>query len=747
MKKIFWFFIIIISSIVLFMYLSKIRYDTSISQLFVEQSSVYRNFAKFHKIFGTDEFLVLAVTTDKDDILNKKSLQLVSEITTHFAKDEYIDMVVSITNIQDFSIKKVSVPFFDTKFIPYPQGLLLSKPYNNINNQIKYRIFSDPFFYTGLITQDRKTTFIWLLLKPELKEQPDFTKYINDLRHQIPPQVRVSGFPLIYATIKDLVMRDAQVLFCISFLVSLLLLLAYKIPFKAIIGFLISLLVTLSSFVLYLYLSGNHLHIFSNIVPLFFFITSIPTIVHMNYSKEKITRTICFLSTTTTALSIFTLYFSDIGPLSLLGIEIPFVMFISLAVNIHFSSPQDIPPKKRKITKHYNKHLLVVFAVILGFPWALFCSPPRILPGFIEYLPRNHAVVKDFDYVSKKLKAQHPFEIMIKFNEKNALVNPDVYIHLQNMENEIISNSEKSIAETISAVTLMSSLNWKFEYHINGDTNNKNFQVTRKATQFAISWLVKPFFVFFKQPQNDKNHDILSYYRSQMQQLFSSEGKYTRIGCRLLHDDPQIVLNLEKNLQKVFQKYERILNAHIYCTGYTLLIANTATNIYHTQYISILWGSALIAILFFVVMKSLALMLLAMAVNIISLTGVASVFFICGFDITLYSVILFAGLIGIMVDDTIHFVLHYNYYCKHHQDFDNSTCLENTLSHVKPAIFSSSLILLGGFCAFFVSELSVYHSFALLFQVGIVFAFFWDCYILPELIHFVKIKKTRKHLR
>ena len=343
----------------------------------------------------------------------------------------------------------------------------------------------------------------------------------------------------------------------------------------------------------------------------------------------------------------------------------------------------------------------------------------------------------DFEYISQKLKAQHPLEIMIDFEEKDMMLKAPTYATIASLEREIKQHA--IIAETISAATMMSSLNWKLRYDTKEESSVHNFKVVDRTTEFAISWLVKPFFLFFQGKANvEGRENIFSYYRSQMQQLFSPSGKHTRVGCRLRDDSPQKILTLQKQLQPIFRKYERSLKAKIYCTGYSLLIANTATSIYRTQYTSVLLGTVLIAVLFLIVIRSLLLTCLALFVNAMSLVGIISVFVICGFDITLYSVILLAGLLGVMVDDTIHFIVHFNYYCKCSENFDNITAI--TLQKVKPAIFSSSLILMCGFSVFFLSQLSVYYSFAFLFQMGIILALFWDCYVLPELIHLVTKK-------
>lgn len=731
MKKTFCLVTIIVCSTILWQYLPRVSHDSSISQLFAKESRVYRDFTKFHNIFGTDEFLVLAVSTENKDILQHTSLDTIKQLTTYFEKDTHIDMVVSITNIKDFAVKKISIPFFDDKYVPYPAGDLLPN-FHKIDAQTRQRILSDPFFYTGLISQDRKTSFIWLLLKPQLKENRDFAKYIANLQQHIPPQVRISGFPLIYITMKQLIMRDAQTLFIVSFVLSVILLIVCKVPRRAIVGFFMSLLVTGSLWVLFIYFSGNGFHIFSNIVPLFFFITSVPVIIHMNHSTAQlhaITRRACLWSTITTAVGLFTLYFSNIQPVAFLGLEIPLVMLSSFAVNMCFCTQQKPSSAQRFFPKN-NKKITLVIAAILSFPWILVVNPPQVLPSFIDYLPNDHKVVSDFQYISQQLKAQHPFEIMIEFDNKQALLAVETYLHLQDLEREMKTSCREIIAETISPATLMASLNWKFAYDTEHNIDAKNFHVAAKTTQFAISWLVQPFFVFFEGRAGEKKgQDILSYYRSQMQQLFSTDGKYTRIGCRLRSDNPQKILALERNLQPILHKYATKLNARMYCTGYSLLLANTAVNIYHTQYTSILWGSLLIAILFLLIMRSLRLTILAIFVNALSLLGLTSVFVLCGFDITLYTVILLAGLIGIMVDDTIHFMVHYNYYCKYEENFDNRVA--KTLQQVKPAIVSSSIILVSGFSVFFMSQLSVYHSFAFIFQAGIALALFWDCYALP----------------
>jgi predicted RND superfamily exporter protein len=139
-----------------------------------------------------------------------------------------------------------------------------------------------------------------------------------------------------------------------------------------------------------------------------------------------------------------------------------------------------------------------------------------------------------------------------------------------------------------------------------------------------------------------------------------------------------------------------------------------------------------ISILFVVIFGSLKVGFLSLIPNLVPIILCFGIMGWRGISLDETTLMVAPILIGIVVDDTIHFICHYRYYM--HAERDMTLAIQSTFRVAGQANLTSNFILFFNFLLLnFVSHLSV-ARFGWLSAVAIVIAFLADCFLLPALL-------------
>jgi uncharacterized protein len=99
-------------------------------------------------------------------------------------------------------------------------------------------------------------------------------------------------------------------------------------------------------------------------------------------------------------------------------------------------------------------------------------------------------------------------------------------------------------------------------------------------------------------------------------------------------------------------------------------------------------------------------------------------------------------IIGIAVDDTIHFLHQFRMHYITHADVD--AALDHAFAHTGRAMVATSVMLVIGFLVFLTAGIYPLQRFGVLTGTAIVFAFFFDVIVSPALLRIIYGKKERK---
>jgi len=132
------------------------------------------------------------------------------------------------------------------------------------------------------------------------------------------------------------------------------------------------------------------------------------------------------------------------------------------------------------------------------------------------------------------------------------------------------------------------------------------------------------------------------------------------------------------------------------------------------------------------VLGSLRIGVVAMIPNIVPAVVVFGIMGFAGIYLDVHTLLIAPIIIGIAVDDTIHFMTHYRLEVAAHGDV--RLAIHNTFREVGQAIVFTSVVLSAGFLVFMHSADHGLAAFGMLSAVGMAVALACDLFLLPAIL-------------
>jgi hypothetical protein len=168
---------------------------------------------------------------------------------------------------------------------------------------------------------------------------------------------------------------------------------------------------------------------------------------------------------------------------------------------------------------------------------------------------------------------------------------------------------------------------------------------------------------------------------------------------------------------------------HTYFTGYTAVYARIIRYVTRSMSFSILTAVLLILAVMFLLYPKPQLFIFVLIVNTLPIFAGLGIIRLLNLDLDITALTVIAIAAGLVVDDTIHFLYHFQENSKL-----TSSPLRLTIRQVTLPMISTSLLLISGFFPLIFSSLSPLKVFGLLMSVIILTANLCDIWLMPALI-------------
>ena len=330
--------------------------------------------------------------------------------------------------------------------------------------------------------------------------------------------------------------------------------------------------------------------------------------------------------------------------------------------------------------------------------------------GFrIPYIKRLDSIV------NSTLGSYFNYNVMVRFDEEDALKNVENLKRLEELENFIASfNHTKKVegeAKIFSVLNVVKEMN---------QTLHED-----KPSRYKLPYT------------NNELTEILFLYEvsgGDISKWIDDEYRIARMRVEVKEFDSEEVTRNMKILEA--KAKEIIPNATTFLIGNELEFANINSYIVNGEISSLIFSLLAIFILMLMAFGSIKLALIGMIPNIAPLFAIGAIMSYLGIYLDMITMTIMPMLLGISVDDTIYFITHAK--LEFESTHDYKATVIGTFKTIGKTLLATSIILCIGFATNAVSLLQGIVQIGLLGAFGFFVALVADYFITPVLIFMLK---------
>ncbi len=732
---------------------SKLKLETSNDSLLLENDPLRLAKYEFEEIFGNDEFVV--VLLEADDVFSHAALEANRSLGDALLREiPLADDIFSLTDLEFTRGTEAGIEINDLVPDPIPQN-------SQTLNEIRQSALSNPSLVDRLFSKDFRATIIALELKPY--PMAEGTEETLDLEYQIKiteklreiisrPEyadfkLTMGGTPVLMEGEMRWASAEMEHIMSTTILLMMILLAVF---FRSIVGVIaplltatISMLIVLGFYgwvgiavqelmliiplLLALVLSiGYNVHILS-----FFrqkFLTSGSRQLAIQHAMEQAAWPILFTAITT-AIGLLSFVFVPIISIRTVGLTsaglllvcYPLVVLLTPAL---LSFGKDRQPGKaiqknhriedglEKLSRFVASKKITIVVAYAAITTLFACLIPSIEVNtdYTRTFGEKVPYIADGLHISRSIGSLYSYELSVDFGEMDAAKIPENLKAMEQLDQEL--HQFETFKRSNSVIGIIKDLNKVIN---EGDTSE--YQIPDDPA------LLSQLFLLYEMSGGTETANWVDYeyQRARMQ---------VELGSFTSQDIEDQVNFIQKRARELFPEGEVLIS------GIAPVFAKVANFIVSGQILSILLALVVIAGVMMIVFGNVRLGLIGMIPNITPVVISLGVMALLDTPLHMMTMMVAPMIIGIAVDDTIHFINHYRY--EYHLTGSYIQANRITFITVGKAVLLTSAIICLGFAAFLPSQLLAYHHVGLYTIIAVLSAMLADYFVTPAVIMLTK---------
>jgi len=728
--------------------LKHLEFEGSYRIWFGESSPLLKSYDSFRSTFGNDDAITITFR-DENGIFNPKALGVVERITEALWQTHYIARVDSITNFQ-----------YVHSDAEYPDEVVVedfiedAKHLDDASLEAKKNIALHEDLLAGrLISEDAKTTMIVGRMTPKAGDDPEVSLRLKEAVEAIVAKEASQGYhfylnggPIINMAFISIAQHDMGLFTPLALLISMgLLWLVFKRPS----AMLLSISVVIFTFMIVLSVQvmlGYKLNNFTANMPVFVIAIGIADAMHLlliyfagrrkgmhnleaiHYSVQKNFIAILFTSLTT-AVGFASLAISPVIPIKTLGIATANAALLAFVLTLLFIpamlailnlkvKPQAVQESKshrfsqayaRFILRHDKQILWVTLLVFmtLGAGIAFVKVDSNTVRYFTENVPFRSSV----DFLQKNLTGPMVYEVIVDSKKRDGIKAPEFLHRVDAFYREF----KKTYPKEVRHIGSLSDVIKKFNEVMNHSKSIPDSQAL--IAQYLLLYSLSL-------PQGMEINDMMDV------------------------DEQQFRITATMNLVDTSKDVEMInwveswwrdtpYSAHV--EGQTVLFAHMQSDVTATLIKSITIAIIAVSFMMLLIFRDLKLLPLLILPNILPIVLVVGVMGWLHINIDIGPAVSGAIIIGVAVDDTIHFLVKFFEARKRGEDMQSA--LAYVMQYAGNAIIFTTIILSLAFLIFVFSDFYPNFHFGVVTASALLIAVVADLLMLPAIFSLLERSK------
>lgn len=734
---------------------SKLGFDGDYHVFFTDENPELKAFDDLQDKYTKDDNVLIVLAPKNGDVFTKENLEAIEELTKEAWNTPYSSRVDAITNFQHTRAIEDDLYVDDLSYET-------SKKTENEIIEIKKIALKEPLLVDRLINKEGSVTAINVTVKlpgKALSEIPETTAFtremISDFSEKYPNfDIYTSGMVMMNTAFFESSEKDMTTLIPAMFLIVILtvfiLTRSLSSTFSTLIVMILS-IVTAMGAAGYL---GIKLTPPSSVAPTIILTLAVADSIHIIVTmltqmkkglskKDALIESIrlnfnpVFLTSISTIIGFLAMNFGDVPPfwdlgnMTAIGMTAAFIYSLTILPALLMILPVRVKIKEQSkskdawyeklgkyVSKRPKKMAITSGLIILVFG---FLAQKNIFNDeFVKYFDHSVKFRADTDYISDNLTGMYTIEFSVPANESGG-INEPTYLNKLN-EFEIWLKHQPEVIHVNSYVEIAKRINKSM--HGDDLAYYKVPETRVEAAQFLLLYEMSlPFGL-------DLNNQI---------NVDKSETRLTAT-IKNLRSVDQIAFakRAEKWLEDNSPSY-----MHILATSPTLMFSNLGFRQADSMLNGNIIAVILITLLLIISLKSVKLGLLSLIPNLTPVIVGFGIWALIKGEINTGMVIVFGMTLGIVVDDTIHFMSKY-IRARREYNFSAVEAVEYAFSTVGKALVTTTIVLLAGFIVLSQSSFGLNSSMARITTIIILAALLTDFILLPSLLILTSKKQLKK---
>ncbi|WP_373035382.1 RND family transporter [Sulfurimonas sp.] len=761
-------FLILIFSMLIISNLPKITIDTSTEGFLHHEDPALVRYEAFKDQFGQDEKIMVVVKTD--NIFNFKFLKkfkaLHKELENNIPHLNDITSLINARNTRGDGDRLIVEDLFENwpqnekELEAVKQLAINGEMYKNLllnNDATLATIILEPSAYEGSSSADALSGFTDDANPKEKlefltdKSKSEMVRAADEIAKKFSGddfEVFIAGSLAVNDYNKKAIQKDIQ-----KFIKLVLLMMAIFlfIVFRRISGVLLPMFIVLISLLItigVMALTGTPLTLPTQILPSFLLAVGIGATVHLmaiffkhfNKGSSKEEAVIyalghsglpIIMTSLTTAAGLLSFSTAEISPIADLGLFAALGVMVAL-VNTIVLLPAMLTalPIKQAKEKHMDRsqkmdNLLISIAdfslnhakkIVLGgavvfVVFLYFASQLEFKHDTLSWQPDDSPIKISTNIVDKELKGSVTMEVIIDTKKENGLYNSQLLKKMDNVRKraEAINNDKYFVGKGWGVAEVLKEIHRAL--HAN---NQKYYAITDNDA------LIPQEFLLFENSGSDDLEDVVDASFSKARLTFKlpwmEAGKYEALSQELTS----------------LMKEELGDEVDITITGMVPLFQRTLVAAMDTMGTSYASAFFLITIMMILLLGSVKVGLVSMIPNVLPVVMSLGFMKMSGMPLDMFTMLIGAIIIGLSVDDTVHFFHNYEKYKK--QGMSANRAVEETMLGTGRAMVATTIVLSLGFFIYTFASLNNLINFGILTGGAIIIALISDIILAPALL-------------
>lgn len=719
--------------------LKNTRFDYDFEKFFPLHDEDTKFFFDHRAKFESDNDYLLVAIQNKEGIFDIPFLKKVDRFTQKLSDLKYVTSVTGITKHQNIFL--------------LPNGLSVSKPYIDFQ-QIDLKrdsiaIYSSEELVNTLVSKDAKSLCIVVKHEEFLakKKSDELIASLDQLieNHHFDHVVRAGRTvgQSYYIT-----KMSKEMLFYVA-MSAILIVVFLLIAFRSIWGVLLPQVILLGTMVWlvgFMNLVNQPINIILTTLPTVMFVVAMSDVIHLTSRYLDALRTnigsieaikislkevgfSTFLTSLTTAIGFFSLYFVNVDPIRIYGVVLGFGVMLAFVLTIimlpilFYFFPGPVTLVKKNKDGFWTKLLHRWFILILKKRKVVLIATSLllILAGvgvakirannfLMDDMRASDPVKQDFNFIDKNFGGIRPFEMAVTLKDSTrSLWDPEVIQELDIVENYLEKTYKAeinlSLAQTVKVMNRASHAGLKSYYEV--PDSKRTIKGFKRKLRFV-------------------NEGKL------LKVIIDSTEMTTRISGGMGDVGNDVISKRNKALDRFLASKPSKSYLDFKLTGTSHLIDKNMSYLAQSLIYGLLLSIVIIALIMGLLFRSWRMMILSIIPNVLPLIFVAAIMGFFGINIKTSTAIIFTIAFGIAVDDTIHYLGKFKHELK--KGRSKIYALKRAYLVTGKAMILTTLILCSGFLLLMFSSFLGTFYMGLLLSLTLFFALLFDMILLPILI-------------